>query len=144
MSVRLLNETHARLMRGVRGADKQRGLVRRSQNWIGGTRPGNAVYVPPPPHVLEELLSADRVRVVAHERASVAAIRLFEQLPHHPIVTVASVMRLLDVSKPTAGRAIETVQAAGVLEEMTGRKRDRSWIYRSYVDQLRVGTDLLE
>jgi hypothetical protein len=45
-------------MRGVRGAEKQPGEVRRSQNWISGTRPGNAVYVPPPPHVLPEVLSA--------------------------------------------------------------------------------------
>jgi len=46
LSMRLLNETHQRLMRGVRGAEKLPGEVRRSQNWIGGTRPGNAVYVP--------------------------------------------------------------------------------------------------
>jgi Fic family protein len=56
--MRLLNETHQRLMRGVRGAEKLPGEVRRSQNWIGGTRPGNAAYVPPPPHLLAEVLSA--------------------------------------------------------------------------------------
>jgi Fic family protein len=50
LSMRLLSETHARLMRGVRGAEKLPGEVRRSQNWIGGSRPGNAAYVPPPPH----------------------------------------------------------------------------------------------
>lgn len=50
LSMRLLNETHARLMRGVRGTEKLPGEVRRSQNWIGGSRPGNAAYVPPPPH----------------------------------------------------------------------------------------------
>ena len=39
-------------MQGVRGVDKLPGEVRRSQNWIGGSRPGNAVYVPPPPHAV--------------------------------------------------------------------------------------------
>jgi Fic family protein len=54
--MRLLNETHGLLMRGVRGANKQPGEVRRSQNWIGGTRPGNAAFVPPPAHLLAEVL----------------------------------------------------------------------------------------
>jgi Fic family protein len=58
LSMRLLSETHQRLMRGVRGAEKLPGEVRRSQNWIGGSRPGNAAYVPPPPHALAEVLSA--------------------------------------------------------------------------------------
>lgn len=58
LSMRLLNEAHRRLMRGVRGASKQPGEVRKSQNWIGGSRPGNAVYVPPPPGKLGELLGA--------------------------------------------------------------------------------------
>ena len=44
-------------MKGVRGADKQPGEIRTSQNWIGGTRPGNAVYVPPPPQFVPEALS---------------------------------------------------------------------------------------
>ncbi len=56
LSMRLLNETHAHLMRGVRGADKRPGQIRRSQNWIGGTRPGNAAFVPPPPHLLGQVL----------------------------------------------------------------------------------------
>jgi Fic family protein len=57
ISMRLLNETHRRLMKGVRGADKQPGEVRRSQNWVGGTRPGNAAFVPPPPEELAACLS---------------------------------------------------------------------------------------
>jgi len=56
LPTRLLSATHARLLRGARGAQKQPGEVRRAQNWIGGTRPGNAVFVPPPPHRLGELL----------------------------------------------------------------------------------------
>src|SRR4051794_31055995 len=49
LSNRLLREVHARLMTGVRGGDKAPGEFRRSQNWLGGTRPGNARFVPPPP-----------------------------------------------------------------------------------------------
>ena len=56
ISVRLLCEAHRALMAGARGAGKQPGELRRSQNWIGGTRPGNAVFVPPPPERVPELL----------------------------------------------------------------------------------------
>jgi Fic family protein len=58
LSMRLLNQAHARLMVGVRGADKMPGEIRRSQNWIGGTRPGNASFVPPPPQRVPDALSA--------------------------------------------------------------------------------------
>jgi Fic family protein len=256
LSMRLLNETHQRLMRGVRGEEKRPGEVRRSQNWIGGSRPGNAAYVPPPPQALGEVLGAfeqylhaddslpplvragllhvqfetihpyldgngrigrllmtlllehwkllprpllylslffkrhrdeyfrrlnavridgdwegwldffldgvatiadeavasaqelfalvavDRTRVLAHEGMSVIALRLFERLPRHPVVTVASVMQLVETTKPTAGRAIELLVAANVLVETTGKKRDRSFVYRGYLDRLRVGTEL--
>jgi fido (protein-threonine AMPylation protein) len=56
LSLRLLREIHSVLLRHRRGADKMPGEFRRSQNWIGGTRPGNAVYVPPPPDRLIECL----------------------------------------------------------------------------------------
>jgi Fic family protein len=49
LSNRLLREVHKLLMSGVRGGDKAPGEFRRSQNWLGGTRPGNARFVPPPP-----------------------------------------------------------------------------------------------
>ncbi len=57
LSTRLLCEAHKRLMRGVRGAEKQPGEIRRSQNWIGGTRPGNARFVPPPPGDVPALMA---------------------------------------------------------------------------------------
>ncbi|OHC74818.1 MAG: cell filamentation protein Fic [Rhodospirillales bacterium RIFCSPLOWO2_12_FULL_58_28] len=257
LSMRLLNETHRRLMHGVRGAAKQPGEVRRSQNWIGGSRPGNAVFVPPPPVMLPELLGdfekhlhgddrlpklvraglahvqfetihpyldgngrigrllislllehwgllakpilylslffkrhqaeyyrrlgavrtegdwegwldffldgvatiadeavisarnifalveADRARVLGSATASVNAARLFEALTRHPIVTVASAMKLVDASKPTAIRAIKTLVNAGILVETTGKKRDRSFAYQAYIDRLRTETELV-
>lgn len=57
ISVRLLCDAHRLLLDGVRGAGKQPGALRRSQNWIGGTRPGNAAFVPPPPEQVPALLS---------------------------------------------------------------------------------------
>jgi len=57
ISVRLLCDAHRLLLDGARGAGKQPGELRHSQNWIGGTRPGNAVFVPPPPERVPELLS---------------------------------------------------------------------------------------
>jgi Fic family protein len=256
LSMRLLNGAHKRLMRGVRGSNKQPGEVRRSQNWIGGSRPGNAAYLPPPPDKLPQLLSAfekyihaddplpklvrtglihaqfetihpyldgngrigrlmialllehwrllkdpllylslffkrhreeyyrrlnlvrlegdwegwtdffldgvatisdeavasarelfhlvsaDRVRMLGAESTSVSALKLFEQLPRHPVVTVASAMRLIDASKPTATRAIEALAKVGILVETTGRNRDRSFAYGAYMERLRTGTEL--
>jgi Fic family protein len=57
ISVRLLSDAHRLLMDGARGAGKQPGELRRSQNWIGGTRPGKAVFVPPPPERVPPLLA---------------------------------------------------------------------------------------
>ena len=53
LSSRLLREIHGRLLARGRGADRLPGEFRRSQNWIGGTRPGNASFVPPPPGLVE-------------------------------------------------------------------------------------------
>jgi Fic family protein len=56
LSLRLIREIHAILLRGGRGANKTPGEFRRSQNWIGGSRPGNAAFVPPPPERIMECL----------------------------------------------------------------------------------------
>ena len=56
LSLRLLREVHGKLLSSNRGANKKPGEFRTSQNWIGGTRPGNAKFVPPPPERLMEFL----------------------------------------------------------------------------------------
>jgi len=57
LSLRLLREIHGVLLSGTRGEGKLPGQFRQSQNWIGGTRPGNALYVPPSVHDMTACLS---------------------------------------------------------------------------------------
>ena len=56
ISLRLIREIHEKLLFKGRGKDKDPGKFRKSQNWIGGTRPGNATYVPPPPEKVIECM----------------------------------------------------------------------------------------
>lgn len=58
MSLRLIREIHEVLLAKGRGSDKQPGEFRRSQNWIGGSRPGNAAFVPPPPELVMDCMGA--------------------------------------------------------------------------------------
>lgn len=58
LSLRLIREMHERLLQSGRGGTKSPGEFRRSQNWIGGTRPGNALFVPPPTTELDGCLDA--------------------------------------------------------------------------------------
>jgi Fic family protein len=257
ISTRLLCGAHKRLLKGARGAAKRPGALRKSQNWLGGTRPGNAVFVPPPPARVPELLSdleryihepselhplinagfvhvqyetihpfldgngrlgrllvallledwkllkqpllylslffkrhraeyyrrlggvrtegdwegwtefflegvaiiadeavstarqlfqlvtADRERVLAAERATVMAVRLLELLPEHPIVTIPRLVDLLETTKPTAAKAVSILEEVGVLVETTGRRRDRAFSYDAYLGLLKAETDPL-
>lgn len=56
LSIRLLKQTHAVLMQGVRGDHKMPGDFRTSQNWIGGSNLNNAVFVPPHPDEVPDLM----------------------------------------------------------------------------------------
>ena len=68
LSLRLIREMHARLLQSGRGGTKSPGEFRRSQNWIGGTRPGNALFVPPPTTELDGCLNA--LELFMHEQDS--------------------------------------------------------------------------
>ena len=252
VSVRLLCEAHRLLLDGVRGQNKQPGELRRSQNWIGGTRPGNAVFVPPPPERVPELLSdlerfihaspegalpplvrmalvhaqfetihpfldgngrigrlliavllehwgllsepllylsgylkqhqseyyrrlsairtdgdwegwiafflvgvtnaakeaeqgivaiasrvaADRRLLLAEPKATPASYRLFEMLPMMPRFSIERVRQALDTSFPTATAAVRTLETLGIVTELTGQKKNRSYSYQAYVDLL--------
>jgi Fic family protein len=69
LSLRLIREMHRILMKDGRGGENDPGEFRRTQNWIGGTRPGNARYVPPPPH--EMLAALDNFEKFLHDQYGV-------------------------------------------------------------------------
>jgi Fic family protein len=69
---RLIREIHGVLLARRRGSTKDPGEFRRSQNWIGGSRPGTAVYVPPPPQLVEDCMSGlERFLQAEHEQMPV-------------------------------------------------------------------------
>jgi Fic family protein len=72
LSLRLIKEMHRELLSRGRGSSKQPGEFRRSQNWIGGTRPGNAAFVPPPPEHVSTCMG-DLERFL-HERTTYPAL----------------------------------------------------------------------
>lgn len=88
LSLRLICEAHERLLASGRGKDQSPGQFRRSQNWIGGSRPGNARFVPPPADEelncmgsLENFLHDDPVKTPPLIKAALAHVQ-FETI--HP------------------------------------------------------------
>lgn len=254
LSNRLFREMHKILMRTGRGSDKTPGEFRTSQNWIGGTRPGNAVYVPPPePEMLEtmsdlekflhrdvkrlpllidaalahvqfesahpfldgngrigrllitlllcekqvlkapslylslyfkeyrddyynllqevrlkgdweswikffligvrstaeracttafairELFEGDRSRIRRMPRSG-SMIQVHEFFERHPVATLQQICVATKLALATAAKAMEKLQTLGVARELTGRKRDRIFVYDKYLDLLNEGT----
>ena len=258
LSLRLIREMHARLLQSGRGDTKSPGEFRRSQNWIGGTRPGNALFVPPPvdemtscldrlerfihdestylPPLLKaglihvqfetihpfldgngrigrllvtlylcsqnvltkpllylslylkthrstyyellqkvrevgawedwlaffldgvratanqafdaatrivDLFKADRDLIALQSQRANSALRVHQCLQRHPFTTAAALVAATGLSAPTVGAALTDLQRLAILDEVTGRKRDRVYRYRAYMDILSEGTDPL-
>jgi Fic family protein len=90
LSLRLICEAHRILLSGGRGSNKQPGEFRKTQNWIGGSRPGNARFVPPPPQrvmecmrLLEKFLHDNPVKTPLLIKAALAHVQ-FETI--HPFL----------------------------------------------------------
>jgi Fic family protein len=69
-------------------------------------------------------------------------VRLLELLPRRPVVTIPLVVKALETTKPTATKSVRLLESLGILQETTGRKRDRTYRYARYLEQLRAGTEL--
>ena len=92
---------------------------------------------------LFEILGKDQKTAIEHPASTMIAIRLFQCLPEHPIVTISSVIDLLKTTKPTASKAIDALCQAGILYEITGKRRDRAYAYRNYLSVLTEDTEML-
>lgn len=258
LSQRLIREIHATLLAGGRGEDKQPGEYRRSQNWLGGSRPGNAVYVPPPPQNVAGLMSdlekfihadtpdipflikvglvhvqfesihpfldgngrlgrllitfllcergilrepllylslffkthrqeyydflqrvrdkgdweawldffltgvietssqaadtagrilrlfeVDRQNIEKLGRAASSTMRVHQLLQTKPMVSIPSAEKLLNLTAPTISKALRHLTELGIVEEITGRRRGRIFVYRNYLAILAEGTEPL-
>jgi Fic family protein len=86
LSLRLLREAHRRLLAGSRGGNRDPGEFRKTQNWVGGTRPGNAIYVPPPPH--EVLPALGNLEKYIHEEFGPVPALVKAALAHAQFETI--------------------------------------------------------
>lgn len=249
LSLRLLREMHGILMASGRGSDKLPGEFRRSQNWIGGTRPGNAFFVPPPPenlmdcldnlekylhaHNIPPLIKAgvshvqfetihpfldgngrlgrllipfilmmegvisspalylslylktnradyyrhlqevremgawepwldffltgivvsaqqgyetarqivrlfheDKARISTLKRARASALEVYGYFQTHPITSITKASNDLKLSFPTVTASINHLEGLGIVAELTGKQRDRLFVYQGYLDLL--------
>lgn len=249
ISIRLLCNAHQFLMNGVRGNGKQPGELRKSQNWIGSKKPSRAIFIPPPPEKVAELLSdlekfihedsddlpplvkialvhaqfetihpfldgngrlgrlliaalveyydllpeplmylsahlkqnqseyyrllngvrtegdweswiqfflegvidsaitarkniveistriyADKNIVMSSSEASLNSLKLFDLLPTMPRFTIEKVKTVLGVTYPTANAAVKNLIDLGLIIEITGQTRNRSFSYQTYID----------
>lgn len=86
LSLRLIREMHEVLLRSGRGSAQQPGEFRRTQNWIGGTRPGNAIFVPPPPE--DVLAGMGALELFWHDQPEPTPVLVKAALAHVQFETI--------------------------------------------------------
>ena len=256
LSLRLLREIHGILLAKGRGANKTPGEFRRSQNWLGGTRPGNAVFVPPPPErlmdcldpfehflhdepepmpslikaalvhvqfetihpfldgngrlgrmlitlllchdkVLSEpslylslyfkvhrpeyydhlqrvriegdwegwlrfflsgvtetateatdaaqklwaLFDQDRRRIQEQGKIAATALRVHDLLQQRPIISIKAACKALELTHPAVNKSLRKLEQMNIVQEITGRQRNRLYLYESYMNILNEGLE---
>ena len=141
LSLRLIREIHEVLLSKGRGSDKQPGEFRQSQNWIGGTRPGTATFVPPPPELVLDCMAA--LELFLHEDRPEFPLLIKAGLVH---VQFETIHPFLD-GNGRLGRLLITflLCAAGVLREpilylSLYFKRHRQ-VYYDLLDRVRAKGD---
>ncbi|MFP4649280.1 MAG: Fic family protein, partial [Halorhodospira sp.] len=92
---------------------------------------------------LVTLFQEDKARIEELGRSAPNTLRVFEVFRSRPITTIREVRKRTGLSAPTAGRAVGNLEALGIVEELTGRRRDRVYAYRRYIAILNEGGDPL-
>jgi Fic family protein len=78
---------------------------------------------------------------LSHSKSNIGAIRLINELPGKPIVSLSDVVSLLNTTKPTAQKTLDFLVSVGVLKEVTGRMRDKRYAFWQYIEVLGEGMD---
>ena len=93
-------------------------------------------------HELAELVRADRARIETHGRRAGSALRVHDALKARPISSMPELSRTTGLSFPAASSAMELLIELGIARELTGRRRNRLFVYERYRARLNEGTEL--
>jgi len=85
---------------------------------------------------IASMVTADRRRLLAAPRVGAVAMRLFELLPVMPRFAIEQVRQKLGTTFPTATAAVKLLEKLGIVTELTGQKKNRSFSYAAYVELL--------
>ena len=89
---------------------------------------------------LAQILEQDRIRIQALGRISGSALRVHDALRQHPVQTIATAMKHTGLTVPTVTTAMKSLQTAGIVRELTGKRRGRIFGYERYLQVLNEGT----
>ena len=85
---------------------------------------------------IASLIAADRRKLLTAPKVGAVSMRLFESLPMMPRFTIQQVRQRLQTTFPTATAAVKMLEGLGIVAELTGQKKNRSFSYQGYVDLL--------
>lgn len=88
-----------------------------------------------------EIFAADRTKIESLGRPAGNALRVHSLLQRKPVTSVAAAASELNLTAPTARSAIDNLQKIGLVREVTGKRRDRLFVYSRYLDILQEDTD---
>ena len=89
---------------------------------------------------LQSLFQQDQARIQRQGRAAGSALRVHEALKERPVRSVPEAAAHAGLSFPTAANAMRTLERAGIVRELTGRRRNRLFAYDRYVSIISQGT----
>ena len=87
------------------------------------------------------LLDRDRNRIASLGRGSGSALQVFEMFSKEVVLKVPQIVANLEMTEPTASKAVRTLESEGIVTEVTGQKRNRIFVYREFLKILNEGTE---